>query len=54
MPDVNSSAMSRIEWEGGTLSIWFLGSGRYDFYGVPESVYIAFFAARSKGEYREI
>lgn len=49
MPFVNSSAMSRIEWDNGTLSIWFSGSGRYDYYGVPESVYNAFLAAPSKG-----
>jgi hypothetical protein len=51
MPYVSSSAMSRIEWDNGTLSIWFTDSGRYDFYGVPESVYQAFLASRSKGRF---
>ncbi len=51
MPFVNSSAISRIEWDNGTLSIWFHESGRYDYYGVPESVYNAFLAARSKGQF---
>lgn len=51
MPYVNSSAIARIEWSGGTLSIWFHASGRYDYYGVPESVYLAFLAARSKGQF---
>ncbi|MGC9368820.1 MAG: KTSC domain-containing protein [Paracoccaceae bacterium] len=49
MPNVNSSAVSRIEWSNGTLSIWFYESGRYDYYGVPHSVYEAFLAAPSKG-----
>ncbi|WP_316015218.1 KTSC domain-containing protein [Roseobacter sp. HKCCA0434] len=51
MPYVNSSAISQIEWSGGTLSIWFRTSGRYDYYGVPESVYHAFLAAGSKGTF---
>lgn len=51
MPYVNSSAISRIEWNAGTLSIWFRESGRYDYYGVPESVYQSFLAARSKGSF---
>lgn len=49
MPFVRSSAISRIEWNNGTLSIWFHESGRYNYYGVPESVYNAFLAASSKG-----
>lgn len=49
MPQVNSSAISRIEWESGTLSIWFRESGQYDYYGVPESLYRSFLAAHSKG-----
>ena len=49
MPFVNSSAISRIEWSSGTLSIWFNDSGRYDYPNVPERVYRAFLAARSKG-----
>lgn len=49
MPYVNSSAISRIEWSNGTLSIWFRTSGRYDYHGVPEDVYIRFLNAHSKG-----
>ncbi|MEM8801728.1 MAG: KTSC domain-containing protein [Pseudomonadota bacterium] len=49
MPFVNSSAINRIEWFAGTLSIWFTASGRYDYYGVPESVYSQFLSAGSKG-----
>jgi len=49
MPYVNSSAISRIEWSSGTLSIWFRESGRYDYYGVPENVYQAFLTSSSKG-----
>ena len=51
MPFVNSSAISRIEWSNGTLSIWFNESGRYDYYGVPEEVYTAFLDAPSKGTF---
>lgn len=51
MPYVNSSAISRIEWSGGTLSIWFRESGRYDYYNVPEHVYQRFLAATSKGTF---
>ncbi|WP_224825546.1 KTSC domain-containing protein [Cognatishimia sp. MH4019] len=51
MPFVSSSAISRIEWSGGTLSIWFHESGRYDYPSVPESVYSAFLASGSKGQF---
>lgn len=51
MPNVSSSAISRIEWSSGTLSIWFVESGRYDYYNVPKSVYEAFLLAPSKGEF---
>ncbi|MCA8902453.1 MAG: KTSC domain-containing protein [Hyphomonas sp.] len=51
MPSVSSTAIRRIEWSSGTLSIWFRESGRYDYFGVPESVYLAFLAARSKGQF---
>lgn len=51
MPTVLSSAITRIEWDSGTLSIWFHESGRYDYYAVPETVYHAFLAAPSKGTF---
>ncbi|MEM6669391.1 MAG: KTSC domain-containing protein [Pseudomonadota bacterium] len=51
MPFVNSSAIARIEWDAGTLSIWFHESGRYDYHGVPEHVYLAFLRAPSKGTF---
>jgi hypothetical protein len=51
MPLVSSSAISRIEWFNGTLSIWFIPSGRYDYEGVPEAVYLAFLRASSKGRF---
>ncbi|MDE4176356.1 KTSC domain-containing protein [Phaeobacter sp. PT47_59] len=51
MPLVRSSAIARIEWDNGTLSIWFHESGRYDYYGVPEAIYRAFLAAPSKGSF---
>lgn len=49
MPSVSSSAIHRIEWYAGTLSIWFCESGRYDYFGVPKAVYEAFLHASSKG-----
>ena len=51
MPYVNSSTINRIEWGGGTLSIWFRESGKYDYYGVPENVYQAFLQSTSKGAF---
>lgn len=51
MPYVKSSAISRIEWEGGVLSIWFHDTGRYDYPGVPKALYDRFLAARSKGTF---
>lgn len=51
MPYVNSSAITRIEWSGGTLSIWFKAGKRYDYFGVPEQLYLAFLNARSYGEF---
>lgn len=43
--------MYQVEWQAGTLSIWFHGSGRYDYYNVPEHVYRALMSASSKGTY---
>ena len=35
-----------------TLTIWFTSSGRgYDYYNVPESVYLGLLHASSKGQY---
>lgn len=54
MPYVNSSAISRIEYDAAsaTLSITFRESGKtYDYYGVPAHVYAAFLAAPSKGQF---
>ena len=52
MPYVNSSAVSRIEFDAGTgtMKIWFVESGGpYSYYGVPEQIYRAFLLASSKG-----
>lgn len=51
MPYVRSSAISRIEWTNGTLSIWFHETGRYDYHGVPERIFHEFLAAGSKGSF---
>jgi hypothetical protein len=51
MPLVSSSAINRIEWFAGTLSIWFIESGRYDYFNVPKSIYDLFLQAASKGQF---
>ena len=53
MAYVNSTAIYRIEWSGGILSIWFTSnrSRRYDYPGVPEALYHAFLRAPSKGSF---
>ncbi|WP_439650033.1 KTSC domain-containing protein [Gymnodinialimonas mytili] len=51
MPYVNSSAISRIEWNAGTLSIWFRTSCKYDYFGVPNAVYEVFLNAGSKASF---
>jgi len=52
LPYVNSSAITRIEWENNTLTIWFTGNAvGYDYYGVPEHVYLDFLNAHSIGQY---
>ena len=51
MPRVSSTAMYQVDWQAGTLSIWFHGSGRYDYYNVPEQVYRGLLSASSKGTY---
>jgi hypothetical protein len=53
MPSVSSSAMHRVEYDGGSgrLDIWFNGSGRYSYYRVPSHIYAGLLAASSKGRY---
>lgn len=54
MPYVSSTAISRIEYDSGSaqLHIWFRESGGpYTYYNVPQSVYEAFLAAPSKGQF---
>ncbi|WP_165219543.1 KTSC domain-containing protein [Affinirhizobium pseudoryzae] len=54
MPFLRSSAIRRAEYMSATriLRIWFVESGGpYDYYGVPESVYLGLINARSAGEY---
>lgn len=55
MPLVSSSAITRIEWERGVLSVWFRSSAqRYDYPGVAEHVYLAFLSAGSKGRFFDL
>jgi hypothetical protein len=51
MPSVRSTAIDRVEWTAGKLTIWFDKSGRYDYFGVPEHVYRGLLRAESKGRY---
>lgn len=53
MPLVNSSAMSRVEYDEAArkLDIWFSQTGQYSYYGVPLTVYLRLLNAASKGRY---
>jgi len=54
MPYLKSSAISRAEYikQTATLQIWFVESGGpYDYYGVPESIYLGLISASSPGTY---
>lgn len=53
MPLVNSTAIKRIEWSAGVLSIWFHSNPlkRYDYPNVPERLYREFLTATSKGTF---
>jgi len=51
---LKSSAISRAEYisQRSTLRIWFVESGGpYDFYRVPERIYLGLISARSAGTY---
>lgn len=48
MAIIKYSTISRIEWRDGTLSVWHFLIGKVDYYGVPESIYYDFLAAKSK------
>ena len=54
MQYLNSSAIWAVQYNPGTrtLTIWFTsGSRGYDYYGVPETVYLGLINASSKGRY---
>ena len=53
MPLVNSSAMSRVEYDttARRLDIWFTATGRYSYYGVPLAIYTGLLGSSSKGRY---
>lgn len=52
MPYFNSTAISRAEYDSGTLRIWFVESGGpYDFYNVPLHIFEGLCNAVSKGGY---
>ncbi|WP_313595263.1 KTSC domain-containing protein [Rhizobium sp. AN5] len=54
MPYLRSSAISRVEYNDATstMSIWFVESGGpYDYYRVPERVYLGIIKASSAGTY---
>ncbi|MBN9981650.1 KTSC domain-containing protein [Rhizobium laguerreae] len=54
MPYLRSSAISRAEYirQSSTLQIWFVESGGpYDYYSVPERVYLGLISTRSAGTY---
>lgn len=54
MPYLNSSAIARVEYytPTRTMQIWFRGGTHaYDFYNVPEPVYLGLIQASSAGSY---
>ena len=52
MPYVSSTAIGRIEWEDGMLTIWLKNNSTgYDSPDVPRAVYEDFLNASSKGEF---
>ncbi len=53
MPDVISSAVERVAYtpETATLDIWYKGSSRYTYAGVPAGLYRALLAAPSIGTF---
>ena len=52
MPSLNSSAISRVEYNNGHMQIWFTQTGGpYSFCGVPESIYSGLISAASAGGY---
>ena len=51
MIPVNSSDLSGVGYENGTLYIAFHSGGFYSYSGVPASVYSALLSAPSKGRY---
>ena len=48
---VKSSTIDRIAWENGNLYVRFLNSSLYVFYNVPESIFVEFQNADSKGNF---
>ena len=49
-----STSIRRTEYDPatGTLSVWFVASGRrYDYYGVPDEIFAAFRRAFSRGRF---
>ena len=54
MPEFNdSAAVSRVEYDGftRTLHVWFRGTVRYSYEGVPAVVYRRFCEATSRGRF---
>ncbi len=51
MPRVSSTAIDRVEWEAGRLTIWFDSGRRYDYFLVPERIYSGLMSAESKGRF---
>lgn len=48
---IDSTAISRAEWTGGTLTLWFAGGDAYAYAGVPEAVYRGLISAGSAGAF---
>lgn len=51
MISVDSSNISAIGYEDGTLRVRFNDGSEYDYYGVPENVFQDFLQSNSKGKF---
>jgi KTSC domain len=49
--DVSSSNLKSVGWEDNVLEVEFLDGGLYQYFDVPEAVYLGLMQAESAGKY---
>jgi len=56
MIQVTSSNVQAIGYDdqSGTLRVEFINGGTYDYYSVPQEIYVSFLSAPSKGEFHNL